>query len=192
MPLQIDPPIEFQPRGMPVVTLSTFEEAEAWSHQERDAWMPWRQINVPPPVAPWRDELWNPLVQMGNAAAQAIQQQTNPSQVTISRNQIGGIVGQYQQGPLIASQSPDGVRLLQKFAAGDHLGAVVEAVCAVNRRSIPVALFHQNQVFPIDAHALITRIADSISWNELTKAYISAGVTSQQAIIEEFSQRLVH
>jgi hypothetical protein len=127
VPVPIDPPVQFRPRGLPTVELETFEAAKEWAARELEAWSQFRSGSLGPPLVAWRDEITQPTVNMHTAAEQAIRNFNNPAAINTHRNSLHELGRTYEAGPAIAADSADGQRIIARTANNDLVGAALEA-----------------------------------------------------------------
>lgn len=191
MATQIEPPTLVSPRGYPSFELCTFEDAKIWAEKELKAWEAFRQSGLPNPLARWAEELVQPLLEMIQASSQAINDNQHSKIVQECRGRTNAKTNLYTNGPLIASLSPDGQRLLHRFASGDRFGAILEAYVIVNKRTLNAKITHEaNSETTIEARGLIESFARSVFWDAVDEERIKAAASSHDAILSEFSYRL--
>lgn len=190
MTIPIDPPILVEPRDVPAFTLTTFEEAGQWADKELASWEPLRSIGVGSPMSGWKDELTDSLLQIKEAVRRVRERPDERDTLSAANETITRAVQSYPKGPSIASGSPDGQRILQRFARGDQVGAIVEAGLLVNHRTFDMATIYRNQPLPIDARMVVEELIKSVVWEEMDRARIDASAASHGLILQQFKDRL--
>jgi hypothetical protein len=189
VPVPIDPPIQFRPRGLPTVEFETFEAAKEWAERELEAWSQFRSGGLGPPLGAWRDEITQPAVNMLTAAEQAIRNFTNQAALNTHRNSLHELGRTYEAGPAIAADSADGQRIIARTASNDLVGAALDGALVVNNKSLAFLASAGGQNQPIDARAVIKVLLGSLDWEAVERSRISATATSLGTVVAEFEGR---
>ena len=187
MPPQLDPPLTFAPRGLGEIEFRSIDEVRAWATREAAAWAVWKDSRLPfPEVRSRLSEPSTALLEICNS----LKNQENSEGMARARTQFSGHFERYDNGLVIAAESPDGHRIRTRFEQGQKVPAILDAAKLLGIKiTVQSQMEGKGQQVPIEADSLFDSVVGVDFWERIVKEYLQATGASYGALIREMDHK---